>query len=242
TVSDNGVLILDSVRFTDFYNWSIYHPFVYQKSLLIFWDDFHPDTLDASGVYYYYDTLNNRFILEWSRVKHIHGFISPQIGEEQTFQIILYDINCYPTRTGDGIILFQYLDISDDDTFHNYSTIGIREKDYYGYQSGIQVKFGQDYDITFGRIRDNKAIKFSPNPPDTYTFIKEEKLLPVSFKTIMRKERFLKAIYQINKDKKVFLYDITGKRCSVEKIRKGIYYLVLKERNILLRKKIILLD
>ncbi len=242
TVSDNGVLILDSVRFTDFYNWSLYHPFVYQKSLLIFWDDFHPDTLDASGVYYYYDTLNNRFILEWSRVKHIHGFISPQIGEEQTFQIILYDINRYPTRTGDGIILFQYLDISDDDTFHNYSTIGIREKDYYGYQSGIQVKFGQDYDITFGRIRDNKAIKFSPNPPDTYTFIKEEKLLPVSFKTIMRKERFLKAIYQTNKDKKVFLYDITGKRCSVEKIRKGIYYLVLKERNILLRKKIILLD
>ncbi len=242
TISDNGVLIFDSVRFKEFYNWSIYHPFVYEKSLLVFWDDFHPDTLGASGVYYYYDTLNHRFIVQWSRIKHIHGFISPQIGEEQTFQVILYDVNNYPTRTGDGIILFQYLDICDDDTFHNYSTIGIREKNYYGYQSGLQVKFGSDYNITFGSIRNNKAIKFTPNPPDTYTIIKEkEKFLITSFRPIMDKKGFLKTLSLLSKDNKVFLYDLTGRKVLIEKTKKGIYYLIIKERDFILKKKIVLI-
>ncbi|MCS7250757.1 MAG: hypothetical protein NZ608_07585, partial [candidate division WOR-3 bacterium] len=238
TVSDNGVLILDSVRFTDFYNWSIYHPFVYQKSLLIFWDDFHPETLNSSGVYYYYDTLNNRFIIQWSRIKHIHGFISPQIGEEQTFQIILYDINSYPTRTGDGIILFQYLNISDDDSFHNYSTIGIREKDFYNYPSGIEIKFGKDYSQTFGNIRNNKAIKFTPNPPDTYTFIvsKERNNILRFLPTILKAEKLI----SLQKERKIEIYDITGKRWRIENLRKGIYFLIIKEKNLKIKKKIIL--
>ena len=233
TVSDNGVLILDSVRFIDFYNWSIYHPFVYQKSLLIFWDDFHPDTLNASGVYYYYDTSNNTFIVQWSRVKHIHGFISPQIGEEQTFQIILFDSDRYPTKTGDGVIIFQYLNVCDDDTFHNYSTVGIREKDYYSYESGLQVKFGTDYDITFGKIKDNKVIKFTPNPPDTYTVIKEKEKASL----ILKKHKILDLI---KNEKDVKIYDITGKRCDFKKIKNGIYFVIIK-KDILLKKKIILI-
>uniref|UniRef100_A0A7V3ZUX6 Gingipain domain-containing protein n=1 Tax=candidate division WOR-3 bacterium TaxID=2052148 RepID=A0A7V3ZUX6_UNCW3 len=233
TVSDNGVLILDSVRFIDFYNWSIYHPFVYQKSLLIFWDDFHPDTLNASGVYYYYDTLNNTFIVEWSRVKHIHGFISPQIGEDQTFQIILFDSHRYPTKTGDGVIIFQYLNVFDDDTFHNYSTVGIREKDYYSYSSGLQVKFGADYEITFGNIRNNKIIKFTPNPPDTYTVIKEKEKVSL----VLKKHKIFDLI---KNEKDVEIYDITGKRCDLKKIKNGIYFVIIR-KDILLKKKIVLI-
>ena len=49
------------------------------------------------------------FIVEWSKVHRLlNGGGS---GEEETFQLQLYDIRSIPTYSGDGVIVFQYKDV-----------------------------------------------------------------------------------------------------------------------------------
>lgn len=175
SVCDNGFLCCDSTDLHSFYNWRI--PSAYGPPCIIapMWDDFRADTADASGIYYYNDTVNHRFVVEWSRVHHVHGFKPPVLAELQTFEAMLYDPGFSPTPTGDGVIVFQYDTVFNDDTLssncHDAATVGIANQ---GQNTGLQVTFADSLSPASAPLAPGRAIKFTTIPPDTFTGIRAE--------------------------------------------------------------------
>ncbi len=171
SVCSNGYLAMDSSWVADMYNWHI--PAAGGPPLLIapFWDDLDPTATDSSGhACYWYDASNHRFIVEFSRVQHIHDPTNPTPSELQTFQVILFDPAYYSTVTGDGEILFQYNDITNDDEWHNYATVGIENADH---TVGLEYTYANVYPAAAAPLADNRAIKFTTDPPDTFPGVEE---------------------------------------------------------------------
>ena len=171
SISSNGYIAMDSTWIADMYNWHI--PSAGGPPLLIapFWDDLDPNATDSSGnVCYYYDTGNRRFIIEWSRIQHIHNPTIPTPAELQTFEIILLDPAHYPSQTGDGEIIFQYKKITNDDYWHNYATVGIED---YHHINGLEYSYANIYPPSAAPLANNRAIKFTTDQPDPFPGIKE---------------------------------------------------------------------
>jgi hypothetical protein len=258
SVCSNGYIAMDSSWLVDPYNWNIPSPFGPPSMIALMWDDFHPDTLGASGVYYYYDATNNRFIIEWSRVRHIHGFRDPSVGEMQTFQIILLNQVNYVTRTGDGPIIFQYNTVFNDDSLssdcHDYATVGIENQNH---STGIEYTFAGLYPIAAAQLVSGRSIKFTTNLPDTFSAISEQYqpyLLPINYTNLVispnpfKSQSTITYTVLVNSDVSVAIYDINGRlvediinmikspgkyqiRWSRKEIPSGIYYTVLTVKN-----------
>jgi hypothetical protein len=167
SVCSDGYIAMDSTDVADMYNWRI--PAAGGPPLLIapFWDDLDPTATDSSGnVCYWYDAAGHRFIVEHSRVQHIHNPTNPVPSELQTFEVILFDPQYYPTQTGDGEILFQYMNITNDDGWHYYATVGIEDNDH---TTGIEYTYANAYPAAAAPLTNGRAIKFTTDPPDTFT-------------------------------------------------------------------------
>ncbi len=171
SICSNGYIAMDSTWIADMYNWHI--PAAGGPPLLIapFWDDLDPTATDSSGhVCYWYNASNHIFIIEYSRVQHIHDPTNPTPAELQTFEVILYDPQYYPTETGDGEILFQYKKITNDDIWHNYATVGIENREH---TIGLEYTYNNTYPDAAAPLANNRAIKFTTDPPDTFPGIEE---------------------------------------------------------------------
>lgn len=175
SVCDNGFLAGDSTVEHSIYNWRIPSAYGPPNIIAPMWDDFRPDTAGASGVYYYDDAGSHRFIVEWSRVAHVHGFNPPIIAELQTFEVVLSDPAFNPTQTGDGEILFQYKTVLNDDSApgncHNRATVGIGNRDH---RVGLQCTFADSLSPAAAPLTAGRAIKFTTDAPDTFTGIREQ--------------------------------------------------------------------
>jgi hypothetical protein len=175
SVCDNGFLCCDSTDLHSFYNWRIPSAYGPPNIIAPMWDDFRADTAGASGVYYYNDAANHRFVVEWSSVRHIHGFKPPVLAELQTFEAILYDPAFDPTPTGDGEIVYQYDTVFNDDTLssncHDAATVGIANQ---GQNVGLQVTFADSLSPASAPLAAGRAIKFTTIPPDTFTGVRAE--------------------------------------------------------------------
>jgi hypothetical protein len=175
SVCDNGFLCCDSTDLHSFYNWRIPSAYGPPNIIAPLWDDFRADTAGASGVYYYNDEANHRFVVEWSNVRHVHGFKPPVLAELQTFEVILYDPAFDPTPTGDGEIVYQYDTVFNDDTLssncHDAATVGIANQ---GQNVGLQVTFADSLSPASAPLAAGRAIKFTTIPPDTFTGVRAE--------------------------------------------------------------------
>ncbi len=100
-----------------------------------FWDDLNLN--NAGTMYYYADTANSRFIVEWAGVDHYNP-----IGNPETFEVIL---------NADGSIVYQYATVA----VGNSCTIGIENADG---TDGLQAVYNADY-VTSGM-----AIRFAVDP------------------------------------------------------------------------------
>jgi hypothetical protein len=174
SVSDNGFIAPGSQWIGDVYNWSIPSPSGTDGVVAPFWDDFRADTLGASGVYTWFDAASHRFVVEWSRCVHVHGYRPPYYGEQQTFQAIVYDPQYYATRTGDAPIVAQYMTVVNDDTIfennHNFATIGVESPDN---ADGLEYTYANSYPAAAAVVADGRAIRFTTNPPDTFVAVSE---------------------------------------------------------------------
>ncbi len=171
SICSNGYIAMDSTWVADMYNWHILSAGGPPLLIAPFWDDLDPLATDSSGnVCYYYDVSNHRFIIEWSRIQHIHNPTNPTPAELQTFEIILLDPAHYPTQTGDGEIIFQYKNITNDDRWHNYATVGIED---YHHINGIEYSYANIYPASATPIANNRAIKFTTDQPDPFPGIEE---------------------------------------------------------------------
>lgn len=124
-----------------------------------FWEDLL--TTENGGVYTYYDDENNLFIVEWYQMRKL----GPGGNNEplETFEIVLYDPEHYQTFTGDGDILFQYLDITDNRSCFQawdtpFATVGMGSPDQ---TDGITYIYGGQLTDGAATLQDERAILFT---------------------------------------------------------------------------------
>ncbi|NQT33730.1 T9SS type A sorting domain-containing protein [bacterium] len=126
-----------------------------------YWNDLV--TLNDGGIFTYYSEEEHIFVIQWSRVRRL----SPNGDNEHqlTFEAILYDADFYPSFTGDGDILFQYLFIENTrqcfywDT--PYCTVGIGSVDQ---TDGLEYSYWNRYNPAATPLADELAIKFTTIP------------------------------------------------------------------------------
>ncbi len=273
SISSNGYIAMGSTWVADMYNWQI--PAAGGPPLLIapFWDDLDPNATDSSGnVCYWYDATNHRFVIEYSRVQHLHDPTNPTPAELQTFEVMLFDPQYYPTQTGDGEILFQYYDITNDDVWHNYATVGIEDHDH---TTGLEYTFANHYPDAAAPLANNRAIKFTTDPPDTFFGIREFKnsaaanswleISPNPFRQRLEIRCMIRDPGSTIQDVALGIYDATGrlvryfnpessimnqgscfwwdgKDNTGKKVAEGVYFVRLQAANVAIARKVILVD
>lgn len=158
TVCTNGWAAFgDQEELADFRNRHIGQALGPNAQLCVWWDNLI--TTGSSDILVHYDDDNDLFIIEWSRMRRL---LDGGQGAEETFEIVLYDPDIYPTQTSDGIIVFQYKDVENQrQAAHNdtpYATIGIGNLDDSG---GLEYTYWNDYSAGAAEIESEMAIKFT---------------------------------------------------------------------------------
>ena len=103
TVATSGWICPGGSDVTSFTNWSIPGPLGASPMIAAFWDDLHTQLGSGhSQIYVHYDDDEHYYIIEWLRMYNDNS------NELETFEIIIYDAEYYPTITGDSEIKIQY--------------------------------------------------------------------------------------------------------------------------------------
>ncbi len=115
------------------------------------WDNLYQT--GSNRVYYLNDTVNHRYVIQWSRVKNDYS------NATQNFEMILYDPNFYPTSSGDGEILFQYATVNNTDSRDGYVTVGIQNQDH---TDGLLYTYWNHYEPGAATLSSGRAIRILP--------------------------------------------------------------------------------
>ncbi len=127
----------------------------------VFWDDL---AMPADGrIYTYHDVSGGRFIIEWSHLKNVYG-----TGLEETFQLQLFNADCWPTQTGDGDLLMQYQMINNVDGWDNYCTIGLQDRDQ-GY--ALPITYAGSVVEGVSTMRSGQAFLFTTGRPANGAYV-----------------------------------------------------------------------
>jgi hypothetical protein len=158
SICSNGWVSFLPTEQAQFRNWRIPGPLGPGAMIAAFWDDLY-----GGDVYTYYMSAEHKFVIEWSNVNNAGG------GNE-TFEIILYDPQSYPTITEDGPIKIQYKnwvsqDTGSSSTHGNYCTVGIED---HTQTRGLEYTYNNEYPTTAKSLGNETAIFFTglPLSPD----------------------------------------------------------------------------
>jgi hypothetical protein len=113
-----------------------------------FWDN-----LQNGNIFAWFDENEHRFIIEWQAFEN---YYDPAVKE--TFEVILYDPDYYPTPNGNGEILFQYQNVSNIDQDDNYATVGIEN---FSQTDGVLLTYSNIYAPTAHTLQNETAILFT---------------------------------------------------------------------------------
>jgi len=162
TISTNGYICMgDQERITNFQNWPMDRAMAGGAGMIApLWDRLK--FVDDSDVYYYYDEDDNRFIIEWYKLRHFTGG-----NRDLTFQVIIYDTDVWVTETGDQNILIQYKSVENvrgqnqQDYYIPYASVGISSPDG---TTGYNYSFDNEYPVTSAPLANRRAILFATSP------------------------------------------------------------------------------
>ncbi|MBM3329090.1 MAG: T9SS type A sorting domain-containing protein [Calditrichaeota bacterium] len=159
TVCTNGWAAFgDEREFQDFRNQHIGQALGPRAMLPVWWDNLI--TVQGAAICTYNDANGGRFIIEWSGMRRLLD--GGGAGARETFEIILFNPARHPTETGDGIILYQYLEATNENArAHNdipFCTIGIQNPDG-GY--GLEYTYWNTYPRGARPIASRMALKFT---------------------------------------------------------------------------------
>lgn len=231
SVCSNGFIVLGVSTAHEYINSPIPNPSEPNNIAAGLWDDLNPLASGSGKVYYYYDSNEGIFIIEYSGVYH---FSSTDV---ENFEFILYDPSLYPTQTGDGEIVVQYKTAPSQDDY----TVGIENFDGY---IGLQYYYDGTLDEHASPITDSFAIKFTTDVP---TLVEEGNLarLPSRFILYNAYPNPARGIANIRfaipkrTDVRLDIYDITGRRVKSllnGKLNPGYYTIVWNGRDMFGRK------
>ena len=154
TVCSNGWAALGNQRYcTDFRNHPIPGPQGPDAMLAPLWDDL---VIGTGHVCWDYVEASHLVVIEWSGCRTLTNYYG------ETFQIVLYDPAYYLTQTGDGLIKFQYMTVTNgtgawDD--NDYATIGIED---HTQSVGLQLSYWNNYSAGVVSLAANRAYLFVP--------------------------------------------------------------------------------
>jgi len=152
-------------RITNFQNWPLDRGIGGGAGMIApFWDwlRFVPNI--NSGVYYYFDEEQSRFIIEWYKLRN-----RPNGETDLTFQVILYDKDEWCVESGDPNILFQYKSVENAAgifVMQNnipFASTGISSMDG---TTGINYTFRNEYPVTSAALENRRALLFTTSPRD----------------------------------------------------------------------------
>ncbi len=159
TVCSNGWISFGETPMESFRNYTLPGPGGPSPIVAVFWDDLK--TTSGSGVYYYYNVVQDYVVIEWSDVRTYFD------NSHESFQIILYDSE-FNTPTGDDEMKLQYKDFNntsvgdypvgnyDGAVVHGaYCTVGIEDQNG---TDGLQYTFNDEYPITARELEDGMAL------------------------------------------------------------------------------------
>ena len=155
SICSNGWICMDSTQWVGFRNFPLPDPSNAHATLAGFWDDLGPS--GANDVYTYYDTDNNRFIIEWYNV--VARWNS---GVHETFQIILYDPAFHQTITGDGPIEYVYNAVTNNHggSGENYASIGWEN---YNELIGFSISYSNYMTAGCASLSAGRVFRITPN-------------------------------------------------------------------------------
>ena len=157
TICTNGWAAFgNQEELADFRNRRIAQALGPNAQLCVWWDNL--TKVNDSAILIHYDQNGGRFIIEWNNMqRNVQG----GGGARETFEIILYDSEIHPTTTGDGMILFQYADVTNENRMARndtpFCTIGIGNLDD---SDGIEYTYWNTYPTGARRIEDEMALLF----------------------------------------------------------------------------------
>jgi hypothetical protein len=162
TICSNGFVTPGRSNFHSWMNSSIPGPVISDPMIAPFWDAllYH----EGSQVYTYYDQSEHYYIVQWTNVH------SRTTSMQQNFQLIIYDQEYHETLSGNNKMLFQYDDVSNDDSgtyegffvdHGEYATVGIVSHDL---EHGIEYTYSNNYPSTAQPLVNNTAILITDRP------------------------------------------------------------------------------
>ena len=161
SICSNGWLAFGNMTyFTNFRNWYIPSTLGPYSLVAPFWDDLYLMSAPPGKVYYFNDSVNHRFIVEWSRVRNY-----APTNPVETFEVILLDPAHHPTPTGDGEIIFQFQEVHNvqgQSSDNHYATVGIKSNDNL---DGLQYSYWNNYPPGAAELQAGRAIRFTTSPP-----------------------------------------------------------------------------
>jgi hypothetical protein len=150
SICSNGWASFGASSLCEFFNWYLPCPGVPRPLLAVFWDDLWQS--GTNRVYQRYDATGGRYIIQWSRLRNDNYGIN-------NCEVILYDPAVHPTLTGDGLIVYQYQTVNNNDTDRAYCTVGIQSP---AGDDGITWTYYNDYAPTSRVLQAGRAIAFLP--------------------------------------------------------------------------------
>jgi len=148
SVCSNGYIAMGHSNLMFFRNRNIPSGVGPSAMIAPFWDH-----IKWGDIFGYYDEQNHRFIVQWDDWQNAYNAY-----QHETFEVIFYDQNYYPTPTGDGPILFQYQEINNIDQNNNYATVGIEN---YAQTEGLLISYSDMYPESVHQLSDETAILFT---------------------------------------------------------------------------------
>jgi hypothetical protein len=243
SISSEGYIVLGEWQTSDRYNWTLPSVSAPPSIIAPFWDDLNPQA--GGKVVYHFDNSGQRFIVEWSRVPRSLNVNDTLMGPPQTFEFILFNPTYYPTLTGDGIIQFQYKEITNNDDYHKFATTGIQN---HTRSVGLLYTYNNEYPSQAAPLISGRAIRFTTNPPGTVEI--NERTSHVTSKILL--DKIARRTVLLNPELlklegvSVIIYDNCGRtvkilnnnelkklegRINLEGLNSGIYFVVLAYKN-----------
>ncbi|MCP4547247.1 MAG: T9SS type A sorting domain-containing protein [bacterium] len=170
SVCSNGWAAMGVTSLVHYRNWSIPSAGSPNSMIAPFWDNLVQTY--GGNVYYYHDSANHSYYIEWSRVRG-------QGSTAQIFEMILLDPAHHPTETGDGEIIFQYQQIVNNDSTNGYATVGIQNPDR---TDGLLYTYWNQYTPGSSTLVAGRAIRFVPK---ALTLTPEIEIMPGSLSSTL---------------------------------------------------------
>ncbi|MCF7859409.1 MAG: T9SS type A sorting domain-containing protein, partial [Candidatus Cloacimonetes bacterium] len=157
TVCSNGWIAPGGSSQASFMNSPIPGPQGPSPMIAPFWDDLNSI---SGGVYWYYDSSLHTMIIEWDHMQN-------DVNSEETFQVILYDADYYPTMAGDSEIKYQYKVINNNNPgsypsqHGQYASVGIEDQSG---TIGLEYTFNNAYPTAAKHLQNEMALLVTGSP------------------------------------------------------------------------------